>query len=386
MVEPHRTSDIVVIGGGIVGQATARALLGARFGVTILDRGPFGKEASWAGAGILAPTADHPVDDPFVRLRYRSAEVYPVWTDQLRDETGIDCGYRRSGGADVALTEQEEEHLRISAGLWRRDGVVFERLPPGDFGRVEPSLTPEARAVYFLPDRAQVRNPWLLKALSEANTRRGVVARPKTTVLNWVRAGPRIESVETTSGRISAGTFVIAAGAWTGPLLGALGLTIETPPIKGQIVLLRQHEREGSPLRRIVENGPRYLVPRGDGLVLVGATEEHSGYDVLPTEQALSDLVRHAARLCPTLARAEVQAIWSGLRPGSRDSRPYIGRVPGLDNVIVASGHRRSGLQMAPATAEAVADLLSDRPTRFSLEPFRLDRPSHPDEVEVFRS
>ncbi len=176
--------------------------------------------------------------------------------------------------------------------------------------------------------------------------------------------------------------MIVAAGAWSGRLLSELGIFAPTPPLKGQIVLLR-HDR---PLvRRIVEHGNNYLVPREDGRVLVGATEEDVGFDKRPTPVAIRDLLDEALRLCPVLAQAEVETTWAGLRPSSIDSRPYIGIAPGFRNLIVAAGHKRAGLQLSPATGELVADLVLGRIPRLDLSPFRLDR--EPDAAgDAFRS
>ena len=150
----------------------------------------------------------------------------------------------------------------------------------------------------------------------------------------------------------------MAAGAWSGGLLGDIGVHAPTPPLKGQIVLMR-HDRPL--LARIVEHGKNYLVPRGDGRVLIGATEENAGFDTRPTATAVHDLLGEALRLCPVLGQAQVEAVWAGLRPGSIDTKPYIGLAPGFRNLIVATGHKRPGLQLSPATAELVAALVMGR-------------------------
>jgi glycine oxidase len=184
-------------------------------------------------------------------------------------------------------------------------------------------------------------------------------------------------------GDLACGTVVVSAGAWSGQLLEPLGVHAPTPPFKGQIVLLRAKR---ALIHRVVEHGKNYLVPRDDGRVLVGATEENAGFDSLTSAQVTRQLVDMAVRLCPVLARAEVEATWAGLRPGSCDGKPYIGRTPGLENVIVASGHKRAGLQLAPATGELVADLVLARVPRLNIEPFRLDREPEPSCDEAFRS
>ncbi len=195
---------------------------------------------------------------------------------------------------------------------------------------------------------------------------------PDQPVVGLERVGDRVVGVRTRSGSIGCGSVVMAAGAWSGGLLAEAAVDAPTPPLKGQIVLLRAPE---NPIRRIVEHGKNYLVPRLDGLILVGATEEDAGFDVLPTANAHRGLLEWAGRICPVLNGSAVEATWAGLRPGTRDTRPYLGRAPGFANLMVATGHKRAGLQLAPATAEVIADLVLGRPPRMDLTPFRLDRP-----------
>ena len=375
--------DVLIVGGGVIGLSIAYRL--AREGIlcTVLDRREVGREASWAGAGLIPANTERRETNPIVALRSWSATLYPEWSAALRDETGIDNGYRRTGGVDVALTDAEDQELRSMAGRWKGEGIVFERLAPQDIRRVEPALSPEVRSAYFLPDRAQIRNPRHLRALAVASASRGVLLRPNEAVEGFVVRDGRIVEVKTASHSYSCGTVVLAAGAWTGGLVEGLGLRVPTPPVKGQIVLLH-----ATPplLRRIVEHGRNYLVPRDDGHVLIGATEEDAGFDVRSTPIAVRDLIDEALRLCPCLENASVAATWAGLRPGSLDSRPYIGALPPFANLFLATGHNRAGLQLSTGTAELVTDLVLGRPPRIDLTPFRPDREPAVAEHAVFRS
>jgi glycine oxidase len=321
--------------------------------------------------------------NPTVELRSWSAVLYPEWSALLREETGIDNGYRRTGGVDVAFTPREDQELRSMAGRWRTEGVAYERLTPGDFHRVEPALNPDLIAAYFLSDRAQVRNPWHLRALAVAAAKRGVLIRPGEGVVGFERQQGRITGVKTAGGLIPCGSVVLTAGAWTGGLLDGLGVDAPTPPLKGQIVLLKA---ERPLLRRIVEHGKNYLVPREDGRILVGATEEDAGFDLRPTPVGVRDLIDEALRLCPALAETTVEKSWAGLRPGSLDTRPYIGAVPGFVNAFVAAGHKRAGLQLSTGTAELMTDLVLGRPPRIDLASFRIGRQPASGEDEAFRS
>ncbi|WP_165226577.1 glycine oxidase ThiO [Aquisphaera insulae] len=374
--------DVVVVGGGVIGLSIAYALSREGIRCLVLDRRELGREASWAGAGLLPPPSEPPdrgagaTDSvtglpPLAALRSWSASLYPSWSQRLQDETGIDNGYRRCGGVDVACDEAEERSLRATAGRWRAERIVHERLAAVDCARIEPALGPSVRQAYFLPDRAQVRNPRHLAALAIAASRRGAELRPWQPVLGLDVKDGRVAGVRVGSETIACSWVVMAAGAWSGGLLEGVGVSAPTPPVKGQIVLLR-HDRPL--LRRIVEHGRCYLVPRDDGRILVGATEEDAGFDTRPTAAGVRALIDEAIRLCPSLGRAEVERTWAGLRPGSIDSKPYIGLAPGLDNLIVATGHKRAGLQLSPATAELVAALILGRTPAMDLGPFRLDR------------
>ena len=378
-----RSADVVVIGGGVIGLSIAYCLSREGVTVTVLDRDGLGRGASWAGAGMIPPHVERLKTNPTIELRSWSAVLYPEWSQALLAETGIDNGYRKTGGVDVGLDLSEDNELKTSAGRWRNEKIVYERLEPRDFGRVEPALNPELRVAYYLPDRAQIRNPRHLKALIEALRGREVDLRPGSAVLGFESISGRVTGVKLESETLACGQVIVSAGAWTSGLLAGLGVEVPTPPLKGQIVLLRS---DRPLIRRIVEHGKNYLVPRDDGRVLVGATEEDAGFDNRTTAEAVRDLLAEAHKICPILATAGIERSWAGLRPGSIDSKPYLGFAPGFANLIVATGHKRAGLQLAPASAEVITDLALGRPSRVDLSPYRLDREPGEPADPTFRS
>jgi glycine oxidase len=249
--------------------------------------------------------------------------------------------------------------------------------------RIEPALADDVGPAYFLPHMAQIRNPRHLQALVAAACTRGVDLRPGCQVFGFERDGGRISALHTVEGRRVHDKYLVCAGAWTDTLLAPLGCRIDTRPVRGQIALLRTPKPV---LHRIVIVGKRYLVPRDDGLVLVGSTEEDVGFDASTTAGAIADLLRFAAALAPALGRAAVERCWAGLRPGSADGLPTLGRVPGFDNLWVASGHFRAGLQLSAATALVMTEALTGRPTRINLDPFRPFRPPGSVVRPAFRS
>jgi glycine oxidase len=375
-------ADVVIVGGGAIGLSIAHALAVEGVRSVVLDRREPGREASWAGAGILSPAASTP-GDPLSALRSLSARLHEQWAAQLREETGLDNGYRRCGGLDVAWNDAEARELDVSVALWQAEGIAFERLAAGDLARLEPAVSPDLHAAYHIPGRAQIRNPRHLRALAIAAQRRGVELQPHCGAAGFVSGGGRITALLTDEGELPCGTVIVAAGAWSGSLLAGLDLDVPTPPVKGQIVLLRP---DRPLIGRIVEHGKNYLVPRDDGRILVGATEEQAGFDTRPTPVAIRDLLDFALRLCPALAGAELERSWAGLRPGNRDGRPTIGPAPGFENLWIATGHHRAGLQLSTGTARLLTDLVLARPPILDPAPFHPARPAEAPAADVFRS
>ncbi len=364
----------MIVGGGVIGLTTAYYLAREGARAAVVDQGDFGQESSWAGAGILPPSRYPPQAPPcqggdkggapVEQLRAHSAVQFPKLSAELRDLTGIDNGYVRCGGLEFLGHQGEAEE-------WHAEGLAVELLDEPRLAQLEPALAAKLGRAYFLPDMAQLRNPRHLKALLAACRLRGVGLLPGCPVTGVQTAKERLTAVKTPAGPLAADRFLFALGAWTDPVLEQLGWKPGIRPIRGQIVLLNP----GPPLfRRILLWGARYLVPRPDGRVLVGSTEEDVGFDKRTTAVAVADLIDLAVALVPGLAAAPVERCWAGLRPGSPDGLPFLGPVPGWSNVFVAAGHFRAGIQLSPGTALVMKEGLLGQPLSFSLEPFRLDR------------
>jgi glycine oxidase len=357
--------DVLILGGGVIGLTCAYFLAREGVRVEVVDKGDFGQEASWAGAGVLITADPSRARSPFDRLRAEGVARFPSLSAELRERTGIDNGYRRCGGLEIMPAPDEAEHE------WRGEGVACELVDDRTLRRIEPGLTAAAKQAFLLPEMAQIRNPRHLQALQAICAQLGVGLRPGCPVHGFERCGERVVAAQTGSGGVTADRFLVAAGAWSDALLDPLGLRLGIHPVRGQIALLHT----GAPrFQRIVCQGKRYLVPRPDGHVLVGSTEENAGFDKRPTAGAIADLLRFAVALIPSLADAPVERCWAGLRPGSPDGLPYLGVVPGLPNLFVAAGHFRSGIQLSPITALLMKELLLGQATTLPIDPFRLDR------------
>ena len=268
------------------------------------------------------------------------------------------------------------ETLRAQAAWWQGRGITVKDIAAGGLSTVDEGLAAADRsqqisAAIFAPDEAQIRNPRHLKALLAACAVRGVQLVEGEPAEDFETAGRRVVAVRTSSGRFAAGQVCITTGSWSRPLAGRLNVAVSIKPVRGQIALLAPRVPV---LRRIVNEERRYLVPRADGRVLVGSTEEDVGFVKRTTAEAIADLVRFAMELVPVLAEAELETSWAGLRPGTPDQRPYLGRVPDFDNAFVAAGHFRSGLQLSPGTAVVMRQAMLDQPTDIDLVAFRVDR------------
>jgi glycine oxidase len=357
--------DVLIIGGGVIGLSIAYEAAGRGLSVILFERGQLGKEASWAGAGIIPPGGDVRTGNAVHRLQSAANRIWPLLSDELRTQTGIDNGFVRCGGIAVAQGARSLE-LRSQIDEWQRTGIECEVLDAAALSRCEPKVTPGADSlVCRVPGTAQVRNPRHLRALISACVQRGVDLRSGEPVTGIRRSRGAVAAVETTTGTFSAGQYVVAGGAWSGQLLSQCGFETEIVPVRGQIVLLSTPRL---PFRHLIECGPRYLVPRSDGRILIGSTEEWVGFNKETTSAGVQGLLEFAQGLVPVLAEARFEQAWSGLRPHARRGKPFVGRLPDLDNALVATGHFRGGLSLSPITAKLVGQLLTGEQPELSLE------------------
>lgn len=362
-------ADVTILGGGVIGISIAEELARAGATVRVLDRADFGTEASWAGAGMLPPGNLEGASTPEALLRGLSHRLWPDFAARLQSSTGVDSGYRVSGAVRLFGGDAAERDAELAG--WAAEGVPAEALDDESLADLEPALAADLSPALHLPGQAQIRNPRHLKSLVASCAREGGELLSGVATTSWEVDGDRISGVRTPQGVVRSDRYCVAAGAWSGGLLEPIGIELPVRPVRGQIVLLSARPL---PFSRMIELGPRYLVPRPDGRVLVGATQEEAGFEKRNTAAAVGELLRLATDLSPALENATVERAWAGLRPGSPDGLPYLGRVPDFENLFVAAGHFRAGLQMSPGTARVMRQLLLDQPTDIPLDGFATDR------------
>lgn len=375
-----RSTDVLVVGGGVIGLALAWELAERGRKVTLLEAGQVGRAASWAGAGILPPTARHGTSDPYEQLRAMSHFAHPKWAERLRELTGIDTGFSRCGGIYLAATAAEAATLAANRGWWLEHGIEHESWSVAELLRREPGLgqidqaselLQQLRAVWYLPDECQLRNPHYLQALAAACRKRGVVLVEDSPVTDIQLDSPGSIQVIGPQHSYHANQVCICSGAWAQRLLSGLQIANGIMPVRGQMVLYRC---DGPALNSVVNEGHRYLVARRDGHLLAGSIEEEVGYAIETTEEGIAQIRAWAERVMPLLKQQPVERTWAGLRPGSFDGFPYLGPVPGFENLFVAAGHYRSGLHLSCGTAMVMANVMQGQPNEIDLHSFRIGR------------
>lgn len=351
------SSDCIIIGGGVVGLSIARQLAGDGIGVLLLDTNACGREASWAGAGIIAPSNPNR-EDPLNCFQQRSVGMYPSFCQSLYSETGVDTEYDRCGEFQALLPGEPPGALRAiergAAGHTMPNGApLFEFLSAAQAIAMEPNASAEMAGYLLSRQTAQVRNPRLLRALQASCVHRGVEIREGSPVERLLRVGDRVTGVEVDGEEISGAVVVLCAGAWSSSFCEHLQSIMPIHPVRGQMILLKFDKR---PCGYILSHGTTYIAPRIDGHVLLGATQEHdAGFSHRTTPQGIASIMEIGMRMMPKLADAPFVGTWAGLRPGTLDDKPYLGAVPGMDGLIAATGHYRTGLTLAPVTAELVS-------------------------------
>ena len=359
-------SDVIIVGGGIIGLSIALELAEHGAEVRVFDKQKPAREASWAGAGMIPPGNFQVETTGIAGLRALSASLWPQWSRKLREETRVDNGFHVCGAIEIAAGNRETTPEQL-VSHYKLAGQETSLLTSADLRQQEPALDDSIAAGCHLPGLAQMRPPRHGRALVASCQKAGVALHADEEVLNIISDSRRATEVQTEQGTYSAKNICIAAGAWTKRLLNPLGTALNVIPVRGQMVLLNTSPK---PIDRVILQGSRYLVPRPDGRVLVGSTEEHVGFQKENTARVISELIEFARGIVPALASANVEKTWAGLRPGSPAGIPFLGRLPNYENVFVAAGHFRDGLLLSTGTSVVMRQLLMGEKPALDLSPF----------------
>ncbi len=360
--------NVVVVGGGVIGCSVAWQLARKGIKVTLIERGQPGEEASGAAAGMLAPQAEvaHGSNGPLFELCLASREIYPDFVAELEDETQIRIGYGQTGTLFVAASFAETAMLAKVIQQQEEKGLPYEELSRAQVHELEPALGDQVLAGLLLPMDHYVDNRALVKALVTAGIERGVQFRTGTPAVGLIIEGSQVTGVKVPDEALRADVVVNAAGSWAGQIDSRFRLEIPVKPVRGQIVQLQWRHPA---LRHLIHSAQGYLVPWPEGRILLGSTMENAGYNKSVTAGGIHQLLDGALKIVPGLGEASLQTAWAGFRPGTPDGLPILGwsQTPGL---MVAAGHFRNGILLAPITAQLICDLILKKKPSNALEPF----------------
>ncbi|MGW3664190.1 glycine oxidase ThiO [Streptomyces sp. NPDC005141] len=373
-MSPARSSDVLVIGGGIIGLVTAWRAAQRGFTTALVDPEPGGGAAQVAAGMLAAVTELHYGEETLLGLNLASARRYPDFAAELTEASGQDLGYLRCGTLAVALDADDRAHLRELHALQSRSGLESEWLSGRECRRLEPMLAPGVRGGLRVDGDHQIDPRRLAGALVTACERAGVVLH-RTWAERLTVVRDRAAGVVTTDGtELTAGQVVLAGGSLSGRLAGVPEDVLPpVRPVKGQVLRLAVPRRYAPFLNRtvraVVRGSHVYLVPRENGELVVGATSEELGWDTTVTAGGVYELLRDAHELVPGITELPLVETRAGLRPGSPDNAPLLGPTA-LDGLLLATGHFRNGVLLTPVTGDAMAHVLTTGELPAEARPF----------------
>ena len=349
-----RPSDILIVGAGIVGAAIAYELARRGASVTVVDARRPGQGASRASAGVLAPYIEGHEEGTLLEMGRRSLALYDAFVRDVNEDARADLEVDRSGTLTVAFTSDEVVELERTAEALAGKDVTHEIVSRQELSVLEPRLSDGALLGLALPEHAYVRVPALTAAVARAAAHHGARIEEGVSVTG-VRSDRSGVTVATTAGPRRTSSVVVAAGSWAGKIAIEGAPRVPVRPVRGQLVYLRS---PGRVVRRTLWSRRCYVVPWSDGTMLVGATVEEAGFDESATVAGVRGLLDAAAELLPGIGDCRFDEVRVGLRPGTPDDLPVIGRMAPASDVVLAAGHFRNGVLLAPLTAKLVADLI----------------------------
>ncbi|HEV7235871.1 MAG TPA: glycine oxidase ThiO [Ktedonobacteraceae bacterium] len=372
MVGLQASTDVIIVGGGVIGCSIAYYLRKAGVEVIVLEQGDIGAQASSAAAGLLAPLGSLSGPGPFADLLLASWSMFPTLMAELEDVSGIRMEYARTGALRVVRNPKSSANLRKRMQEWQPLGLQMYWLSGDEARQREPLLAPDICAAIYAPEESQVKAPLVVKAFAKAAEKMGAKLYSQSEVLGVRREHDTITGVYTTQGEtIACNHLVIASGAWAAESGIWLNLPLPVTPQRGQILTLRQPT---PPLRHIIFGEAIYLAPKFDKTVVVGATKEEVGFHKQGTAGGVSWLLNSAIRLATSFDGSAIEQMWAGLRPKTPDNLPILGSARQWQNVTLALGHGCVGIMLSAITGQSIAELVVSGSEPELMLPFSVER------------
>ena len=366
-----KTTDVVIIGGGVIGCAIAYFLRKSHVDVMLLERGTFGGQASGAAAGLLAPLGPISGPGPFADLVLAGFSSLISLVPELEENSGMQVGYEKTGALRVVRNSKRIAHLQKRLRSWQPLGLQLYWLDGEEARRQEPLLSPTICAAIYAPEESQIQAANVVQAFARAAHLLGATMYEQQEVDHLLTNSLRVTGVSTKQGEtISCNQIIIASGAWAAQCATQLHVTLPVRPLHGQLLSLPQPP---AGLKHIVFGNAGYIVPRGNTL-LVGATKDDRGFDATVTEQGAAWLYETASQLVPTLLESRMQSTWAGLRPKTPDSHPIIGFLRPWENVLIAAGHNSVGVILSAITGQGMAETITTGVVPAMWRPFSPER------------
>lgn len=370
---------VLIVGGGAIGLAIGWRLARAGCAVTVFDRDQAGRSASWASAGMLSPLAEAQFEEEdLLHFGIKALEVYPEFVEALESETGSSVGYRQDGVLVAGITQDDLEYLKFRHQFQQDLQLPVAWLSGDEAREQEPHLSAQVSAAVWCPGDHQVDNRRLVMALEKGFVQAGGELLENMAVDELLIEGSGVKGLRVGEEVYEGDTVVVASGAWS-RLMPGLPDQAKPPvrPVRGQILRLKMTQEVT--LERIIwyprvaTSSIAYLVPKDDGHLVLGATSEEMGFDAEVTAGGVFELLRAAWDVVPGVYDLPLVETMAGLRPGSRDDGPILGKTA-VDGLILATGHYRKGILLTPLTALTIAELILEQKTSDLIRPYGIDR------------
>lgn len=360
------SSDILIIGGGIIGLSLAHKLASESQRVLVLDRQAPGLEASWAAAGMLSPAPESPDDAALVPLAKRSLALYPEFIKAIESSSGKSANFRHDGALELFFGPTAEADRDRTVASHRAHDLDTQAVSPSQARSIEPSLSSATLAAAWIPNECSVEPRALTAAVLQAAKASGAEIRADEEVRNLLIDGARCQGAESRTEKFTAKHVILAAGCYSSTIGSPAARIAPTSPVRGQMLSLRPTR---SIPTHVVRMHKGYIVPRGNGLVVAGSTIENAGFEKNVTAAGIAAILGTAIELTPELANAAIEETWSGLRPDTPDHLPLIGPSE-IEGLWLATGHYRNGILLAPATASILGNWILQGIPNFEVEAY----------------